>query len=635
MCGIAGFFGKGNKETLEKMADSLKHRGPDAAGFFYDEKDKMGIAHTRLSIIDVSGGGQPIFTEDGNKAIVFNGEIYNFRELKKDLESRHRFKTNSDTEVILHLYEDLGEECLKKLEGMFSFAILDLKEKSLFLARDRFGEKPLYYFYHGGFFIFGSELKALIKSGLVEKDIDFLSLAKFLTYDYVPSPNTIFKNIFKLEPGNCLFFKKGGQFVKKQYWDINFQENDNISFKEALNELEVKLESSVSERMVSDVPLGVFLSGGIDSSAIAYFASKNFGKKIKTFSIGFRDKSFDESKFGNQVSEFLGTEHYLKIFDEKELVETLPYAANFMDEPFSDPSILPTYLLSKFAREHVTVALGGDGGDELFLGYPMFQAEKAASFYLKIPKLAREKIIEPAINSLPDKTKNLPLTFLMKSFIRGADCPRGLRHQIWISGFHPKEHYDILSEEVKNEIYKNGSFDLKDWCGMNFRETKDFYNKNENAGHNSKTNYLYLKQYLADDILVKVDRAAMAASLEVRAPFLDTGLAQFIFSLPYDFKLHGFKTKYILKKLMEHKLPREVVWRKKKGFGIPVAYWLKNDLKDLMLQVLDSNKLKKEGIFNSERVEILIDEHLRGRRDNRKKLWPLIVFEMWKEKWYS
>lgn len=632
MCGIVGFLGKGSKETLKKMADSLKHRGPDSSGFFYDEKNEAGLAHTRLSIIDVSGGSQPIFSEDGSKAIIFNGEIYNFCGLKKELKSRHKFKTNSDTEVILHLYEDLGEKCLEKLEGMFSFAVWDAKEKTLFLARDRFGEKPLYYFFYGGSFVFSSEIKALLCHHAVKKELDFLSLAKFLTYEYVPSPNTIFKNIFKLEPGNFLRFKSGELLIKKQYWDIDLYENSNISFKEAKEKLEEKINRAVSERLISEVPLGVFLSGGIDSSTIAYFASKNSAKKIKTFSIGFRDKSFDESKFGNRVSEFLGTEHYLKIFGEKELLENLPRISSFLDEPFADPSILPTYLLSKFAREYVTVALGGDGGDELFLGYPMFQADKAVYLYSKIPRLARRKIIEPFINSLPDKTHNLPLTFLMKSFVRGVDCPRGLRHQIWISGYHPKEHYDILSETAKEEVYKS-AVPIFDWCGMNFFETKDLYNKNKSVRRSSKINYLYLKQYLADDILVKMDRAAMAASLETRSPFLDSALAQFIFSLPYNFKVRGIKTKYILKKLMEDKLPYDIVWRKKKGFGIPVAYWLKNDLKNFMLETLNPRKLKKEGIFNSEKVGILINEHLKGRRDNRKKLWPLICFEMWKEKW--
>ena len=627
MCGIAGFYGNGNENTLLKMAECLKHRGPDSRGYFFDENLKIGLAHTRLSIIDLARGTQPIFSEDGKKAIVFNGEIYNFLKLKKKLENTHKFKTNTDTEVILHLYEDLGEDCLKKLEGMFSFAIFDKTKNSLFLARGRFGEKPLYYNFNSGGFIFGSELKALLIHADIKKELDFLSLAKFLTYDYIPSPNVIFQNIFKLEPGNYLVFSPNEPLIKKQYWDIGFLKQKNENFKDAFTALEEKLNNSVRERLVSEVPLGIFLSGGIDSSTIAYFAAKNSSAKIKTFSIGFDDKSFDESRFARQVAEFLKTEHYEKIFSGKDALDALPQIARFMDEPFSDPSILPTYLLSKFAREYVAVALGGDGGDELFLGYPMFQAEFPAAIYSKIPKIIRGKTIEPFIRGLPVSLNNLSFDFLLKAFINGADYPPHLRHQIWICGFLPDEINKIFTGCVLNEIKKQ--------TGDLFEDLNYLYNKNKNTSRFEKINYLYLKQYLADDILVKTDRAAMFNSLETRSPFLDTELAEFIFSLPYNFKLRGFKTKYIFKKLMESKLPKNIVWRKKKGFGIPVSRWLKSELKNLMLDILDERRIKKGGIFNPEYVKALIIEHLENKKDNRKKLWPLIVFELWKERWYK
>lgn len=642
MCGIAGFLGKGNKDTLIKMADSLKHRGPDSVGYFYDEKFKIGLAHSRLSIIDIAGGSQPIYSEDGKKAIIFNGEIYNFRVLKKDLEHYHKFKTNSDTEVILHLYEDLGEKCLTKLEGMFSFAIYDKEKEELFLARDRFGEKPLYFTFQKGVFVFGSELKAVICHTAVKKELDFLSLSKFLTYEYVPSPNTIFKNIFKLELGHYLIIDKKGDLIKKQYFDVgdfkNRQKSD-ISFNEALKLFEYKLENAVSMRLVSDVPLGVFLSGGIDSSSIAYFASKNSSLKIKTFSIGFNNKSFDESKYARQVSEFLKTEHHTRVFSEYEMRDALPKVFKNLDEPFADPSVLPAYLLSKFTKEHVTVALGGDGGDELLLGYPMFQADFPRVFYSKIPKIMRKRVLEPALNFLPVSTNNLSSVFLAKTFAKGVDCPSRFQHQVWISGFEPYESLEIFTEnaarEVQENIFERNSARLTNWCGFAFEDLNELYRQNSFNLDKEKINYLYLKQYLADDILVKVDRAAMLASLETRSPFLDTDLAEFIISLPYNFKLRGFKTKYIFKKMMEAKLPKEIVWRKKKGFGIPLTHWLQNDLKDLMREELNSKKIKREGIFNPEKVELLMNEHLSGKRDNRKKLWPLMCFQMWRENWYK
>lgn len=640
MCGIAGFLGKGNKDTLIKMAGSLHHRGPDSAGFFYDENLKIGLCHTRLSIIDIAGGSQPIYSEDRRKVIIFNGEIYNFKSLKKELEKSHQFKTNSDTEVILHLYEDLGAECLGKLEGMFSFAIYDSEKEELFLARDRFGEKPLYFTFQNEVFVFGSELKAVLAYTSVKKELDFLSLTKFLTYEYIPSPNTIFKNIFKLEPGHFLSINKKGDLIKKQYFDVYDLKNkqkEDISFNEALKLFEHKLESAVKARLVSDAPLGVFLSGGIDSSSIAYFASKNSSLKIKTFSIGFNNKSFDESKYARQVSEFLKTEHHARVFSEKEMRDALPKVFKNLDEPFADPSVLPTYLLSKFAREHVAVALGGDGGDELLLGYPMFQADFSRTLYSKIPKILRKRVLEPALNLLPVSVSNLSPVFLAKTFTRGIDCPRHFQHQVWISGFEPYESLEIFTENAARETQKNifnrNSFGLTNWCGFAFEDLNELYRQTSFNSEKEKINYLYLKQYLADDILVKVDRAAMLTSLETRSPFLDTDLAEFIVSLPYNFKLRGFKTKYIFKKMMEAKLPKEIVWRKKKGFGIPLTHWLQNDLKDLMREELNPKKIKRERIFNPEKIELLMNEHLNGKRDNRKKLWPLIVFEMWKKNW--
>ena len=622
MCGIAGFIGQGDKQILSEMTDSIRHRGPDEEGFFVLGNVNLGMR--RLSIIDLAGGKQPIFNEDGQIAVIFNGEIYNFLELKEELVKKgHQFKTKSDTEVIAHLYEEEGEQLFKKLNGMFAVALWDNKKKKLVLARDRFGKKPLYYCVFDQTFVFGSELKAILKHPSVKRELDLEALNYYLTYEYVPTPKTIFKNIFKLEPASYLILHNG-KIEKERFYQIKFGlYPEKLSEREYLAEFDKGLEMAVSSRLISDVPLGIFLSGGLDSGTIAYYAQKASSQKIKTFSIGFSDPSFDESVYARKVSHHLDTEHHEHILEAEELFNLVPKITDLLDEPLADASIVPTYLLSKFTKEKVTVALSGDGGDELLMGYPTFQAHQLARYYLKIPRGIREKFLKQIIGRLPVSFGNISLDYRLKRFILGLEYKPEYHDLIWIGSFTDKEKKKLFRPEILQSLSNVNEFDILDRYEQEVKG-RPFL---------EKAVYLYLKTYLLDDILVKTDRASMFASLEVRAPFLDYQLVDFINSIPIDLKLKGFTTKYILKKLMADKLPLDIVNRKKKGFGVPVARWLRGELRPLLLEVLSRENIEKCGIFNYAYVKQLIDEHLSGRRDNRKLLWTVMIFQMWQQKW--
>ena len=622
MCGIAGYFGQGNQEILKRMTSSLKHRGPDDEGFYV--RDKIGLGHRRLSVIDLNTGHQPMANEDKTVWLIFNGEIYNFRELRKELINQgYKFYTQSDTEVVIYLYEEKKEDFLKYLNGMFALALWNEKENKLILARDRLGQKPLYYSLVDQTLVFGSELKSLLNHPLIKKELDLESLARYLVYEYVPAPHSIFKNIYKLGPGEYLVYRDNKLEIKK-YWDIEFNpkpKSQNFSY--CLKELERRFEESVKKRLISDVPLGVFLSGGIDSTSIAYYAQKNSFKKIKTFSIGFTDKSFDESVYARQAAEFLKSEHYEQILNSKDCLDLIPQITDFLDEPLADASIVPTYLLSKFTREKVTVALSGDGGDELLMGYPTFQAHQLAKIYQKFPDFLKKKIINPLINHLPASLDNISFDFKLKKFISGFEYSSEIRNQLWLGSFSLGQLDKLLLPIVYQEIKSNNHFeDIENYLKIVKDESLE-----------NRLIYLYLKNYLQDDILVKTDRASMAVGLEARAPFLDYHLVDFINSLPNNFKLRGWQTKYIFKKLMKDKIPKNIVYRAKKGFGMPVAKWIREELKDFTLELFIEKKIKEQGIFNYSYVKQLLQEHFAGRKDNRKLIWTLIVFQMWARKW--
>lgn len=619
MCGITGFIGKGNIDDLSRMTSSLKHRGPDDSGVFF--KENVGLGHTRLSIIDISfSGHQPMLDSENSIVVVFNGEIYNFKELKGAL-VEYNFKSNSDTEAIIYLYKKFGEKCFEKMNGMFAIAIYDYTKNKLILARDRMGKKPLYWCVFEGTLIFGSELKALMMHPLFRKQISLESLNKYLQYDYVPTPHSIFEGVQKLEPAYYLIYKKGELEIKK-FWGADFS-GRSISFGDAQIKLDSLLSSSVQSRLISDVPLGIFLSGGLDSSTIAYYAQKNSHEKIKTFSIGFKEATFDESGYAREVAGYLGTEHYERILSAQDSLELIPNIADILDEPMADASIIPTYLLSRFTREKVAVALGGDGGDELFAGYPTFQADQLVDLYEKIPIALRRELIEKIIDKIPASDRNLSIGFRLKKFINGLGGNKDYLHQRWLGSFGREERAELFGKEVWEILSNKNEFDDLD----------RYQSEVSSDDYRNKVLYLYMRTYMMDQVLVKVDRASMANSLEVRAPFLDTSVVEFANSLPYSYKYKNFQTKYILKKLMENKLPKDIIYRAKKGFGIPLGKWLKEDIKDLCNSVLSLKNNDTISLFNFEYIDKLKSEHFSGQKDNRKLLWNLIVFFLWYEKW--
>lgn len=627
MSGICGFIDT-NKERpdkkviLQRMCQLLRHRGPDDGGFYYGEG--VCLAIRSLNIIDLAKESQPIHNEDRTIWIVFNGEIYNFKELRENLKKRgHSFYTITDTEVIVHLYEDMKEDCVDPLNGMFAFAIWDTKEKELVLARDRMGIKPLHYTLSSNGLIFASELKAIIAHPDVIRKIDPISLRKYLSYEYVPCPRTIFQGINKVPPGHILIYKNRQTKLTK-YWELRFHQN-LISKQKKTEEYQEQFiylfKDSVKRRLMSDVPLGVFLSGGIDSSSLAAMMCQLDMGNIKSFSIGFHDRSFDESYYAKAVSQFLGIEHYQKVLDTNGISKLLPRIAEFLDEPLSDPSIIPTYLLSEFTREYVTVTLSGEGGDELFCGYPTYQAHRLASFYEKFPRALRNFVIDKIVEKLPASLDNFSLDFKAKRFISGIDYDIAMRHCIWMGSFTPKE-VDLLATADFKSILKN--------CPI-YEELDNYLVGCDDYDLMEKIQLLDIKLYLQNDLLVKIDRASTACSLEARVPFLDHILVEFVLSLPSDMKLRGLTTKYILKKSMRKYLPSFIIDRPKKGLGIPVGKWLKSDLKTLVLDIFSKERVKREGFFEYSHIKRLLDEHFSGRRDNRKSIWTLLIFELWYE----
>jgi len=562
--------------------------------------------------------------EDETIWITFNGEIYNFREIRKELEGKgHKFRSHSDTEVIVHLYEELGTKCLERLNGMFAFALWDAKQKSLFLARDRTGKKPLHYCVHRGHFLFASEIKALLQHPLVSREIDLKSLNKYLAYEYVPAPNSIFKAIKKLEPGYCLLFR-GGAAVTSQYWDIPMEDYPISDRTEAqyIDELKELLERAVTARLeAADVPVGLFVSGGLDSGVVAAIARKA-KENLQCFSIGFEEASFDESRYAQQVARSLGIKHHLKVFRAQEMLHMVERLPEILDEPLADPSILPLYLLSQFAAEHMKVVLSGDGGDELFAGYQTYQAHKLVTFYDALPGFVKESVKAFAFR-LPVSHKYLSLDFKIKQFLKGVGVSSEVRFFLWRGAFSNVERHALLRPEVRRELQNENAYE----------EIYRYVRKSGLTKELERILYLSMKLYLQDNNLVTVDRASMANGLEVRSPLLDRDVVDFVCRLPMEYKLNGLKTKYILKKVAEELLPRNVVYRKKKGFGVPLAKWLTGELREFMLDYLSQERIERQGIFHYPCVSQLIDEQLTMKKDNRELLWTLLVFQTWYERY--
>ena len=608
MCGIAGFNFE-DKELLKKMCNSIEHRGPDDYGYYTDKFVSLG--NRRLSIIDLNTGKQPIHNEDKTIWVVFNGEIYNFLDIRDELEKRgHTFYTNTDTEVIIHAYEEYKEDCVKLFRGMFAFCLYDLNEKKLFLARDRTGKKPIYYTTNSERFLFASELKALLCDEELKKEINLESLHHYLTFGYVPTPLTILNGIKKLEPGHYLVLKNNEVTVEK-YWDLSFNEikSNEDYFASRVHEI---LKDSIKSRLISDVPLGALLSGGIDSSIVVGLMSK-LTNNVKTFSIGFNEKDFDELKYARIVSEKFNTEH--KEFNVNvDLLKDLPIIAKQLDEPFVDPSALPTYYLCKLARKYVKVVLSGDGGDELFAGYTRYNTwdqDRIIRFYKIMPSFLRTKFSK-ASGLLYEKTEN---NFFRK-FKKVNDLSNLNKEERWMSKLN------LFNEDEKRELYNETPNVPSSFTVLNYHFSRC------NSNFLNKKLYADMKTFLLDDGLVKVDRMSMMNSLEVRNPFLDTYVVDLASSIPSYLKIKNNENKYILKKAFKNLLPNEILEREKQGFDVPIKHWIKNELRDLVNTNL-INDIKQRNYFKSDYVKKIIDEHNSDRRDNSRRIWALLMFELW------
>jgi asparagine synthase (glutamine-hydrolysing) len=623
MCGIAGIInykGKAiDRGIVKKMCDSMRHRGPDNEGIYLTVKGDYSVAlgHRRLSVIDLVSGNQPIFNEDKTIVIVCNGEIYDFKELRADLEKRgHSFQSNSDTEVIAHLYEDYGQECLKYLRGPFALAIWDNKNNRLFLARDRIGKKPLIYTLKNGSLIFASEFKALLSHPDVAKEIDFEAVDAYLSYGYVPAPLSIYKGIYKLMPGHYLIFENNNIKTEK-YWSLNFRNKVDLNEEELCVQVRHRVSEAVAIRMISDVPLGAFLSGGIDSSIVVGLMSQLSSQKIRTFSIGFPEKEYNELNYARIVAKRFNTDHQ-ELVVKPDIEEVLPILAEHYGEPYADSSAVPSYYLAKLTRSRMIVALNGDGGDELFAGYQRHWANRLAC--LGLIRLYLRYGGGYAFNKLiPDALHPKSFFARLKRFSQAAIKKPSLRYSEWV-GF--------LSEDLKKKLYNPAFQDAVDPFIASSRLDDIF---KEAEGLDPVDTFLYADTLfnLPNDLLVKMDIACMANSLEGRSPFLDHKLMEFTASIPSKYKLKGNVSKYILKKAFKNLLPGEIFKRGKMGFALPIGFWFRGELKEFVERVLLTEKSLKRGYFNSSGIKELLEQHFSAKKDYTFQIWALLMLELW------
>jgi asparagine synthase (glutamine-hydrolysing) len=598
------------------MNRAILHRGPDEDGFYVSKN--IGLAMRRLSIIDLASGQQPIHNADRTKWLIFNGEIYNYQELREDLIKRgHQLYTKSDTEAVLHLYDEFGPECLQHFRGMFALAIWDDIEKTLFLARDRIGKKPLLYSHQpNGDLIFGSEFTALLEHPAISRDVDMEALDSYLSYLCVPAPQTAFKQIRKLEPGHWMRWKDG-QIESHRYWLPNFSKKIKISETDAIEETTRILRESTRLRMISEVPLGAFLSGGVDSSTVVALMAQESSTPVKTFSIGFEEQDFSELKYARKVAEHVGAEYHEFIVRPNAL-EVLPTLVEHYGEPYADSSAIPTYYVSKETRKHVTVALNGDGGDESFAGYERYMAMEIAEVYRRIPRAIRAALIEGPINMLPSSEIGKTRIRDVQRFLTSANEGRKERYFRWMSTFKPAVKPDLYDPEFAQAVTQDTSRFLDQW-----------FDTANGSGILDATLLTDQMTYLPNDLLVKVDIASMANSLEARSPFLDHKMIEFAASLPESLKMSGFRPKSLLKKVAARLVPSEVIYRRKMGFGVPVGRWLRGEMKDFLRDVLLSQGSLTRGIIRPEKIRQYVDEHIAGTFDHSFQVWSLLMMELW------
>jgi asparagine synthase (glutamine-hydrolysing) len=623
MCGIAGIVRNDgapvDRELVARMNEAIRHRGPDEDGFYFS--DGVGLAMRRLAIIDLKSGQQPIHNQDRTAWIVFNGEIYNYRELREQLEALgHEFYTDSDTEAIVHAYDQYGTDCPKHLRGMFAFAIWDERTKSLFLARDRVGKKPLLYAELDGELVFGSEFTALLQHPRISRDVDVEAIHYYLTFICVPAPLTAYRAIRKLEPGHWLLWR-GGEIKTERYWQLDFSKKVSLDEAEAGERVVELLREAVRVRLMSEVPLGAFLSGGIDSSAVVALMAQESSEKIKTFSIGFDEQDFSELHHARRVAEHVGADHH-EFIVRPDAMEVLPTLVEHYGEPFADSSAIPSYYVSKETRAFVTVALNGDGGDECFAGYQRYAAMNIAQKYANLPGALRNGVISNVVNALPGfDTRQNPLR-KARRFLAAASLPPVERYLRWVSSFDEAAKQNLYAEGFRQQTAKFRTASI----------LEPWFAKANGAGIVDAALLTDTMTYLPNDLLVKMDIASMTVSLEARSPFLDHRLMEFAASLPEKLKLRRLTTKYLLKRVLKKLVPAENLNRSKMGFGVPIGHWFRGAMQPFLRETLLSEKALGRGLFKPEMVRQLIDSHVSVKADHSHRLWTLLMLELWFER---
>ena len=622
MCGIAGISyqhdGRVDALELRRMCDVMRHRGPDDEGFHV--AGPVGIGMRRLSIIDLASGHQPIHNEDKTLWVVLNGEIYNYRELREGLEAKgHRFYTHSDTETLVHLYEEYGEACVEHLNGMFCFALWDDVRKKLFIARDRAGEKQLYYAVRDGKFVFGSEIKCLLQTDVVSKDIDLAALDSYFTYLYVPAPATMFRDVRELPPAHVLVFDRDGVRTRR-YWQLEFKidrKNDSQYFVDAFRE---RFHQAVRARLVSDVPLGALLSGGIDSSAVVAAMSKYASGPVKTFTIGYGDEGsyYDERRYARVVADRFSTEHH-EIVVQPQVVELIPQLVKAFDQPFADSSAIANYYVFRETRKHVTVVLSGLGGDEVAAGYERHLGIRLQKYYRDVPRWLREGLVERVVNLLPDSKKGNRFIERMKRFVRAGALPSDEAYYRYVTAFDDERRMGLYSDRLRGSVRFESA-----------KENYDQYFGRAGIGDVlDRALYTDIMMYLPGDLLTLTDRMSMLHSIEARAPFIDHTLMEFMATVPPELKLRGFEKKHLLKRAFENILPRQILYRRKQGFTVPLTLWFRNELNPFIRSMLSKDRLERTGLFRWSSVERMLDEHMRHKENHHSRIWALLIFMVW------
>jgi asparagine synthase (glutamine-hydrolysing) len=628
MCGIAGIVnlsptvGPPDRGLVNRMTDVLTHRGPDDRGVWLD--DRVALGHRRLSIIDLSTHGrQPMSNEDGSVQITYNGEVYNFADLKDryTLARRHAFRSRTDTEVLVHLYEEFGIDMLTELNGMFAFALWDARRQELFLARDPYGIKPLFYTRQGQRLLFASEIKSLLQDPAVPRRVNLQALHDFLTFDYIPGAQTAFADIFELPPAHVLKVDAKGEVTIRRYRDLSYEVDDRITEKQAAPEILELMASAVKRQLVADVPVGVMLSGGLDSSTLVALMSRQTSEPLHTYSVGFDDSSFNELPYARIVAETFKTIQREIVVTPQLVRDMLPKYLSYIDEPYADGSAIPTYYVCQLAKDEVVVVLSGEGGDEAFAGYDTHAAYQASLWAKRVPQWIRHRLIAPVVNLLPTSDKKLSLEFKLKRFLGGLDLEPAQAHVWWRIVLTEAQKLELYSPEVLEQLRPEPPE----------RHALDVYNRS-NAKHVlNRLLHIDSAVFLPDDLMIKNDRMSMAHSLEARVPFTDLELTDYMSRVPPDLKLKGLRKKHIMRKALAGFLPPAILNKKKVGLEMPYSRWLRSELKDLLLAYCEPSRIADTGLFSPAGVNALVNQHLSGRLDHGRALWGLLNYLMWLE----